>query len=543
LYSLWGLLSVGLLFWWFEARFGYNPTDDGFILSHAWRIASGEMPHVDFTSPRPVGSGLIHLPEMLTPWGMLALDRLVVVGQLVWIAYSTVGLFDGESWNPTPLQRLLLVSSAFLLNVGAWPVMAWHTIDGLFVGMTALWLAVRDRRSKRVAPWSWTVMWLLCGFAPLVKQGFAVVPILVAVAVWRRHEFRAFWYSPLTLVPPVMYLFWAGGNIDTLQAQFYSGSRAELLAPLRYLLETATTGLGIAVLVGAVVAFGAARLPLGPPPIRVLVGAMALTGPVLVVAQNQSLALAGSWSYLSVLALLAISVLMVRTMRGAEPVVFLLVLGYAACMSWGVPAPSLMAGTFLAFALMQFLDGFRTPVPSVAITTFLLCAALLGSALLVVSTRSAYTYRDLPRAGLTATVDSPQFALIRMSPQSAAFVDSVRRCVERYPASRVAVLPDGPGNYPLLGLRNPFHMDWWIPLEFPGDHDTRVAGTVERLNREDDWLVLVQTYPVAAISQLPIDTLNRPAGESLEPAAQVLDGLEGDLVTCDSFVGEYRPVQ
>ena len=38
---------------------GFNPTDDGFVLSAARRILDGEIPHKDFVSIRPAGIGLL----------------------------------------------------------------------------------------------------------------------------------------------------------------------------------------------------------------------------------------------------------------------------------------------------------------------------------------------------------------------------------------------------------------------------------------------------------------------------------------------------
>jgi len=32
------------------ARFGFNPTDQGFILAQSWRLLHGEIPHADIVS-------------------------------------------------------------------------------------------------------------------------------------------------------------------------------------------------------------------------------------------------------------------------------------------------------------------------------------------------------------------------------------------------------------------------------------------------------------------------------------------------------------
>ena len=89
LWTLYAPIVLIVSFWWFRALYGFNPSDDGFILSQSWRIVHGEIPHVDFTSPRPLGSAYLHAPFALLPIAMLALSRLLVVFQFFWIAKMT----------------------------------------------------------------------------------------------------------------------------------------------------------------------------------------------------------------------------------------------------------------------------------------------------------------------------------------------------------------------------------------------------------------------------------------------------------------------
>jgi hypothetical protein len=42
-------------------RLGFNPTDEGFVLAGSYRILHGQVPHLDFISPRPAGSLVIHV--------------------------------------------------------------------------------------------------------------------------------------------------------------------------------------------------------------------------------------------------------------------------------------------------------------------------------------------------------------------------------------------------------------------------------------------------------------------------------------------------
>lgn len=532
------LVLVGS-YWWFFALYGLNPTDDGFVLAQSWRILGGEAPHTDFTSPRPVGSGLLHLPEVLTPAGMLALDRLVVVLQLFWIAVASLQLFRNRRWAITPLESLLLVTSAFLLSSGTWPIMAWHTIDGLFIGLTAFWVATRAPEKGLYRQLQWPVVWLLSGFAPLVKQGFAVVPVLVISLVLVRRQWRPWVTFPLMILPGILYLLWVGGEVDTVRSQLYSGSASELLLPWNLLLDTALTRMGLVAGVAAVLAFAVSVWGRESTAwVRRFLAVALVATPALVVGVQERFSIAGSWSYVVVLVLVVTGLLSVRTVDRLMHLVLVLGITYASCMSWGVTAPSLMAGPVFGLAVVLLLD--RPPAQASGSRTFALALLLVAIASAVLPARAMLVYREPPRAQLTATVDLPQLRLIRMSPQTATYVASAATCLERFPASRAAILPDGPGLYPLLGLHSPWHTDWWLTVEYPPDHQQRVADAVRGLSSSTDWLVLGQTWPAEALGSIPVEALTEPGPHLNAEVDALLQSLPGQAVTCHSFVGKYE---
>jgi hypothetical protein len=47
------------------SKYGFNPTDEGFVLSSSNRLLHGQIPHVDFSSVRPLGYAYLHIPELL----------------------------------------------------------------------------------------------------------------------------------------------------------------------------------------------------------------------------------------------------------------------------------------------------------------------------------------------------------------------------------------------------------------------------------------------------------------------------------------------
>jgi hypothetical protein len=126
-----------------------------------------------------------------------------------------------------------------------------------------------------------------------------------------------------------------------------------------------------------------------------------------------------------------------------------------------------------------------------------------------------------------------------------AYLTQIRDCVRAHPAARVAVLPDNAFVYPALGLRNPFPMDWPIPLELDADATTRMLAVVDSLNRDGDYLVLFQTVPSAALATgQPVPATVPPAAPIAEQTTlptTIRDGLRGQRLTCGSFVGVWAP--
>ncbi len=448
----------------------------------------------------------------------------------------------------TGIQGFALVMIAFLLNVSTWPIMAWHTIDGLFLGITALWLAGRTAPSSRWAHAQWTAVWLLAGAAPLVKQGFAVVPILVVLLVSLTGRVRILLYLPVALVPGVLYLGLTRETPGGLRGQLYSGSLTELLQPAQTLLTGVQSALGLLAVVAVAASFALVTwVRKGPSPVAFL-ATMIAVGPILYAVSGAGGSFSGTWPWIATIALTVAAMLSLARLDLVAGAAGLLGLGYAAAASWGVTNPGLISGSMVAGTLALLacrrqqaaVETESAPPPGFSLATMLILALC---ALIVLPARAQAPYRDVPRSGMSASADEPRLALIRMSPQTAAYIDELRDCLIRHPATKVAVLPDGAGLYPLLGVRNPFDSDWWLPGERTNDHEQRVSATVAQLNASDDWLVLFQSFDLSDLPGLSAAQATAPGAPfSFVPEdAEILERLEGRPVECGSLSGVYRP--
>ena len=544
--SLICIFAVGfvLFFWWTQSLYGFNPTDDGFILAQSWRLVQGELPHIDFTSPRPLGSAFLHAPFVISDWNMLAISRLFVTIQLFWIARNCVVLCTpmGKEKN----QYMVLVGTliAFVLNVGVWPIMAWHTVDGLFIGSIALSKFRRLYISNNENASSWFFVFLLAGVTPLFKQGFATVPLAIFAFLIIAKSWNLLLRSLWMAIPGVAY-FLAFNHVEGgLLKQLYTGSETEAFGPFRLFLSAVSEGqFGMFTILFACVLvflrFFNVHL--------FVVFAMALSVAPLALAFENKLEMNSLWAYM---ALGVFCLLTLLTTTDQDSLLVLLATGslaLASAYSWGVPNPGLLGGSLIIGSLTRvyFFYRSRVSVQSWKISGTRVVAFLVMVLCLVLTTqtRSQNVYGDLPKTQLGSSTKITQFGLVRMNLGMKAYLESLKACTEKYPARWTAVLPDGPGLYPLLSLGNPFSSDWWFPPEASWDKSTRDLKTIKNLNNSVDWLVLVQSYSAGLIPELNNFSANIPDEKYFRTVEDrdSISYLNGDPVTCGSFTGFYRP--
>src|SRR5262245_39244973 len=151
--TMFGLLVIGVvptLLHLLLSRYGFSPTDDGFVLAAARRVVDGQLPHRDFISVRPALSAWLHAPEILLGGGAYTywLSREFVCLQLGAIAWAWVRTAEQlhERFLPLP-ERLGLAVLALILSLHTFPLMAWPSIDAMFLASLGI-CAVASRRPR-----------------------------------------------------------------------------------------------------------------------------------------------------------------------------------------------------------------------------------------------------------------------------------------------------------------------------------------------------------------------------------------------------------
>ncbi|MGI8828882.1 MAG: hypothetical protein ACR2I5_03800 [Candidatus Limnocylindria bacterium] len=537
---------------------GFNPTDEGLVAAAAQRILDGQVPHIDFISPRPAVSALLHAPETLLPTPIFLTGRAIALAQIIGFSVLLGWLILDRSPATWGIAAVLGVAASALVNLNTIPLMAWYTTDGLF--LAAIGLVTLGAGLRGVRPGVIGLAFVALALAAMAKQSFA--PVLIVGLAWvvvasprDRRLRRVVVAVGSAAVPMVAYVAWvaANGGWVELVRQLTSTQPVldgELLAPMAspvsaVLLVAAPT---------AVVWFRHRRTAtesawlIAPANVAALV----LTVLVLTILVTSGLRVTAFWGILLSWLLAAYVVaraILLRDVDGTALVVVLL--AWMTSLSYGVPVPSLVAGSVTLVLLHRtwlngpsLVTGLRMPAPlSIAFGVLLLVAVPAFAV-----ARADYIHRDAPRAELTADLGSLSRELsgIRTNERTAAYLGAMRECVETHPADRVAVLPDNPAVYPAFGWVNPFPLDFFFPPEYAGSRD-RLVASAHDVAADGDYLVLFQRVRADSLLNRGIDLSGGDGEHTYDPALtdelrQIL-GAAGEPVSCGAFDGFQAPAR
>jgi hypothetical protein len=187
------------------SKYGFNPTDDGFVLAGSRRILDGEIPHKDFIWIRPTGSLYLHAPFVaLGGDHTLLLSRFFVWFELAVTAWMWT-LIISRKFNvfSSPLHKGALALASFVFSAHVFPPMAWHSIDAMTFASIGLVLCIgREDRTRLIG-------YIVLGSSILFRQNFVVMPLaaLFLLGDWRRLRY---WIA--VAVPGALFLVYLGAN-------------------------------------------------------------------------------------------------------------------------------------------------------------------------------------------------------------------------------------------------------------------------------------------------------------------------------------------
>lgn len=156
------------------SKFGFNPTDEGFILHISNCILHGQIPHVDFVSIRPIGSSILHIPELFFNNHLYLFTRFIF-----WLEQMLIAIFWYEflkrqlKFENNYIIKYCIIILIYIFNIHYFPAMAIHTVDAILCSVFGLFIISLDKNYSLLG-------YLFIGYATLCKQNFLLlIPITI----------------------------------------------------------------------------------------------------------------------------------------------------------------------------------------------------------------------------------------------------------------------------------------------------------------------------------------------------------------------------
>ena len=477
---------------------GFNPTDDGWMQAVARRMADGEFPHRDFIFVRPALSAVLQIPLVwlggdYTIW----LSRLwgwLTIGVIAWL-WSGLAQPGRAAWS----VRYPLYAVAFFLTAHVFPVMAWHSLDGLLLGTAAVCLAARG------TPGGLRTAFVCAGLAALCRQNFALFGPLLLLAIPDPRKWRAMFWAAL---PPLAYLgatLAAGCLPDFLRQVTSPGGAFRSVAWQNYLdapgfpPAIAAGALAAALIhrVGSRHAATAGALALGVPVLAAGLAAHRLT-------QGPGPFHAAAYGLFGLALGLTLAVAAIRRGLAADrlPLVAGLALAWVTAISIGWNSPALAAGLLLV--VIWRASHLSAPPPGGRRATLAALVMLAVVSLAFRHARLLYPYRDAASAELTFEAGPvfPGAAGLRTNVRTFAVLQDLRRQLDRFEAEGTpyALLTDCAAVWIRSPQRNPLPCEWPQITELGYDQHSvdRMTGAIRQL--PPNSRILVQRVLISELS-------------------------------------------
>ncbi|MEW6347673.1 MAG: hypothetical protein AB1646_01305 [Thermodesulfobacteriota bacterium] len=487
---------------------GFNPTDDGFNLALTRRLLDGQVPHRDFISVRPVLSPVLHIPVLLvggdhTYW----VSRLVVWFQFASMAWLWVQIVNRFRVAPISSRQGL---AAGLLCVAAtvhnFQIMAWHTIDGIWLTSLGMYLCLQDGRR---AHWCG---YLLLGAAYLCKQSFLFEGPLTCLILGHSRR-PSPWLA--MLVPGAAYCLFlmTSGALDHFFLQLSTHSELSFYLTAVYLHGYVGWGAILGYVAADLLSDHSLLKNLGLRCESVPAAASALYfGPLFLILccglWTGWWAMWGSFLAMGMLTGTVGHMLVHRTEPCSEhfkPALLALSLAWSGSISVGYNAPALGSGPVvlvllsLGFALCPEVVDRRRFRALMAIGVCLVLASFSFG-------RIARVYREQPVWFITDSLHGilPGASGIYTNANCHAFLRDLVQAITiaKKKGLKYAVIPDVPGWWARADQANPLPVDWiWIT-------EVERPELVDRLNRSVEEargtaVIIVQKVEAAFLHEGP----------------------------------------
>jgi hypothetical protein len=485
---LWKCLFFSVLVFYcaYYAPYGINETDGGFLTGLAWQVLQGKVLYQDIIYVRPPLPVWLRSIEL---W-LLPGDWAVLVER--WIFYTKVAAYSWMAAAVLTQKSLMwiLATIGFVVSAHCYPAAAWHTVDGIFFAVMAVFL------SEKGYSW-WAGMAL---FAALIcKQSFWPLGVLMPL----------YWYllRPAASLPlkgkgePAPYaasgrtaLVLSGGGVAFAAVLFFFYLRHNELLANYFSMTQGAASSGQAIQHGILDYFRIT--PELSVPSLMLLGIIAC----FFVRKKDSAWL--RWAWVAWLAAVAASFAAVvwwkqshvgafaqsrmlfwvatvlglyQVWKGDRRLIMLLAISWCAAVSWGYNLPILFATPWIWAAMWCTQRVFEEKVPK-----WLNFVALLGL-LLVFRVGYEFVYRDGRRSEMQYHLGAvfPSLSGIYTDQTSLELYREMAFLKEKYGAN-FKILPAFPQANFLTQTPSPLPLDWVVNRETNGNNQLIYNALTEK---------------------------------------------------------------
>jgi hypothetical protein len=457
-----------LLFSWM----GMNPTDDGFFLGMSRRILDGEIPHRDFISVRPVGTGILWSPVVFlggdyTIW----ISRFFVWFQFACIAWIwTVLIYRMLKQVVNLTEQIIMALVAFVGTATTFILIPWPTIDGLWFVSIGFLLCMSGRSFNRLPGYA------MIGAACLFKQNFLVLgPVfLVVLGDWCRFRY---WLA--VALPGFAYLvfIWITGALADFTLQMTSHAELIQTGFYRYLQSTGVQGGIIIGFFGLLVVFRGLKTPQFNLPRNVWLGLLSVGPAVIILPLAPGMfwisgPLKYSFALFGMIVGTTVYFLCYRKVpfEMIKAAILVLAVMWTVSISLGCNFPVLGAG----IAMVLLTGCLRNILASEAAegrfqilwrSCLLVCTAILLVCFVI--GRSWRIYVEQPAWKLTCSLDGvlPGGRMIRTNPVTYEYLKELHDTIEQLQGREFAIIPDDSIYWVKASQKNRLPTDWPHDIE------------------------------------------------------------------------------
>ncbi|MDA3820810.1 MAG: hypothetical protein PF590_10165 [Candidatus Delongbacteria bacterium] len=535
---------------------GLNPSDDGLVLAQSWRIILGQVPHLEFISIRPVGSGVLHSIHFLLPFPLEINARYFVLFQFFVIAFSWVQFFRLKSnfKHEIPnIYKLSLLIIAWVCTIYNHYLFPWSTIDAIFWSSIGFYLTERSFNIRR------QTICLALGLlafvlAALSRQTFAVITIIgwlwVAIRLYRKKAWKAgLIAAAIGILPILSYAIVIAMNdagrafltqmtgctefYDTAVIPFYNHFTTNNMKWINIAIISMAVLVGIGKRLSTRLYSFIATLP-AMRMLFLLETALVLymlygIPEYFINAESRDIYTLSFRAFWILLDILLISILVQgNKFNACIPALFGMLVAWTGTISRGANTPILSLGILVISILYVYLIKYQDALllKQKWIRVVLPAIALLYLITGTISQQNI-NYRDVSIDEQTHNLKNihPDYGKIKTNKHTYAYFEEIDSLISNYKNSdtHIVFLPDNAIIYPVYRLKNPLSVDW--------PQDGELIGQKKRFNKELIWKIdegvifCLQKYNVKKIHKgyKKLDYSDYPYMETIFTECQLLD--------------------